>query len=127
MKQKFITWFTGLIAAEVAKLETSLKGERIALLDTQKALETRLFAYVLGSEKRFERIAQGLEERSQELLKDFEEKLIAEASVVVGEKNQLIAELHTKIASLEQTARKITHWKADSSTVEADHSLKVVK
>ena len=117
MKKKFITWFTGLIAAEVAKLDTSLQNERAALIRYLCDENEKLAKLTTDAAKR-------LEARSQELLKDFEEKLIAEASVVVGEKNQLIAELHTKIASLEQTARKITHWKADSSTVEADHSLK---
>jgi len=120
MFTKFKAWFTGMVAAEVAKLETSLNAER-------DAVRHGVFGVVIAAEKRLEASAEKLEARSQELLKEFEQKLIAEASVVVGEKNKLIAELHTKIADLEQTARKITHWKADSSTVEADHSLKVVK
>lgn len=53
------------------------------------------------------------------LFKEFEARLIAEAARIVSEKNQLLAELHN--------TKPVAIWKADDSTVSADHSLKVVK
>jgi recombinational DNA repair ATPase RecF len=116
MFKRIEKWLVGIVATEVAKLDTSLHVEKEKLVGVVSTLETS----AAGAVKK-------LEARSEELFQTFEQRLIAEASRVVGERNQLIGELHTKIVELEQTARKITHWKVDSSTSEADHSLKVVK
>jgi len=127
MFTKFKAWLTGVVATEVAKVETSLTGERTAFFTLVRGIEH-------STAQRLEQTAQKLEARSEELFKAFEQRLVEEASKVVAEKNlliaeknQIITELHTKVADLQHVARKVTHWTADSVTAEADHSLRVVK
>jgi hypothetical protein len=113
MFTKFKAWVRRVVSEEVSKIDTSLDREGAQLVS----------AISIHAKSTL----NGLENEAARLLQDFEQKLVAEASLVVAEKNKLIEELHAKVVDLEATARKITHWKADSDTAKADHDLKLVK
>lgn len=117
-------WLRTIVANEVSKIETSTKEHVkgiVTSLENERLLTTSFISTHIKAS------LNGLNTEAERLLQDFEQKLIAEASLVVAEKNELIKELHEKVKSLEHTAAKITHWKADSDTITSDNNLKLVK
>ena len=124
MFTKIEKWLRRIVTEEVEKIELSTAAHvhlvNALLEDEKNKLVSAISIHAKST-------LNNVEAESIKLFNDFEQKLVAEAALVVAEKNKLIQELHEKVADLEATARKITHWKADTDTVATDHSLKVVK
>jgi hypothetical protein len=118
MITKIENWLRKIFADEYAKVTRTIEGIETSLEHERQATHSFISAHIQAGLNEFNAEAK-------RLLQDFEQKLVAEASLVVAEKNELIKELHEKVKSLEHTASKITHWKSD--TVETDNKLKVTK
>lgn len=102
-----------IIAEEVRAVDVTLNNERDKIIS---AISIHAKSTTNGIEREF-----------AVLLAEFEGKLRADAASIIAEKNQLISELTAKIADMQQTLTKFTTWKADESTVAADHELRKVR
>ncbi len=117
-------WLRKIIAEEVAKVEGRLNAERVLMTSY---ISTHTKTATNNLEVEVIKLLSGVEQQIADSLRVFEAKVVHEAAVVMADKNELIKDLHQKLSAAQDAAAKITHWKADSETVAADHSLKLVK
>lgn len=113
MFKKLEAWLRRIIAEEVKKVEVTLETER-TILTSAVSIHARC-------------ATNGVEAEVTKLVGEFEQKLRADAASILVEKNQLIAELKTRLEEMQQTVSKFTTWKASDETVAADHVLRKVK
>lgn len=121
-------WLRKIIADEVAKVEGRLKAEREEVASYisvhAKSATNILELEVVNTLHDIEKFLQRQIEIS---VQNFKETVVHEASEIISDKNKALQDAHEKLQAAHVALAKVSHWKADNVTVEADHSLKLVK
>lgn len=113
-------WVRKIIAEECAKVISEFKSVEGKLAQDRNALVSSISVHVKDC-------TNFIEKEASKIFTEFEGKVRSDVAEVLAEKQKLIVELEEKLKSLEETLGKLSHWRADDSTVQTDKTLQKVK